>query len=104
MKKVTIAKGLITLINHNVRAKCPEGRIVVNTQTGRIDTHPNYMSDWETTDKSNEIELYNDDYGAIGYGIVTRRILLCAADEQLQANGYITTWDGSKLYYRRVGI
>jgi hypothetical protein len=97
MKKITIEKGLVSLINHNVKAKCPERRIVIDLETMQIKTHPtftdsehhgNWIKETETGEIiCGELELYDENGGAIGYNTVSRKSLIDAAKRELSENG-----------------
>lgn len=97
MKKITVARGLVSLINHNVKAKCPETRIVIDLETMQIKTHPtftdsehhgNWIKETETGKIiCGELELYDENGSAIGYNHVTRQSLIDAAKRELAENG-----------------
>lgn len=89
-KKVTIEKGIVALINANVKIHCPEQWVMLNLKTFRVEIAR------EIEDK---VPLYNNNGGAIGYGIVTRESLLEAADRALTANGFGTDWDAKGSLY-----
>ena len=97
MKKITVAKGLVSLVNHNIKAKCPESRIILDLKTMQIDTHPTFtdsehQGNWvkETQDGKvicGELELYDENGSAVGYSPVTRQSLIEAARRELMENG-----------------
>ena len=88
MKKITIARGLVSLINHNVKAKCPEERIVLDLDTMQIDTRYRVnIPGWDTTNQPKELVLFDENGGAIGYNTVTRQSLIDAAKRALAENG-----------------
>lgn len=93
-KKVTIKQGLVSLINHNVKAHCPERWVTLNLKTFKI----------EVAGRSEDnVLLFNGNGGAIGYDIVSRDSLLNAAERALIENGFKVEWDfygysGETLY------
>ena len=93
-KKVTIKQGLVSLINANVKAHCPEKWVTLNLKTFKI----------EIAGRSEDkVLLFNGNGGAIGYDIVSRDSLLNAAERALIENGFKVEWDfygysGETLY------
>ena len=93
-KKVTIKQGLVSLINANVKAHCPEKWVTLNLKTFKI----------EIAGKSEDkVLLFNGNGGVIGCDIVSRDSLLNAAERALIENGFKVEWDfygysGETLY------
>jgi hypothetical protein len=78
MKKISIEKGLISFINHNVKAKCPVFRVVLSLDSMKIQSRPYGTSG---------LDLYDENGTAIGNNIVTRKSLIDAAKRALAENG-----------------
>ena len=88
MKKITIARGLIGLINHNVKAKCPEERIIIDLNTMQIDSRIRFnIPGWDTTNQPTELVLYDENGTGIGYNKVTRQSLIESAKRALAEAG-----------------
>ena len=93
-KKVTIKQGLVSLINANVKAHCPEKWVTLNLKTFKIDI---------TGRSDDKVLLFNGNGGVIGCDIVSRDSLLNAAERALIENGFKVEWDfygysGETLY------
>jgi len=87
-KKITIARGLVSLINNNVKAKCPEWRITLDLQTMKIDSRPAWKHfERNYGDTENELVLFDENGGGIGYNTVTRASLIEAAKRALAKKG-----------------
>ena len=92
-RSISIAKGLVSLINHNVKVKCPENRVVLDLETMQIDTHQvfsdsTHFGDWQERNENGEIirgelELYDNNNLPIGHNLVTRESLIDSAKRAL---------------------
>ena len=90
-KKVTIKQGLVSLINANVKAHCPEKWVTLNLKTFRIEIASRPENRGVLL--FNKVLLFNGNGGVIGYDIVSRDSLLNAAERALIENGFKVEWD-----------